>query len=69
MVETPPTGLGTINDMWFRGSSTSVSPVPTAAKAARYLILPPGYDGPLPDSGYFVRDRRRRGPYARAGLP
>jgi Protein of unknown function (DUF1254) len=34
VVEQPPKGLGTINDMWFRGSSTSASPAPIAARVA-----------------------------------
>jgi hypothetical protein len=31
VVEQPPQGLGTINDMWFPGSSTSAFPAPIAA--------------------------------------
>ena len=29
-------------------------PAPTEAKAEDTLLLPPGYDGPLPDSGFHV---------------
>ncbi len=29
-----------------------------AARAARFLLVPPGYDGPLPDSGYHVGHSR-----------
>ena len=37
------------------GSPTSVCPARTAARVARYLLLPPGYDGPVPEGGLYVR--------------
>ena len=40
------------------GSSTSACPVPIAARAASTCILPPGYDGPLPEGGFFVARAR-----------
>ena len=36
------------------GSPTSACPARTAGEGGRYLIVGPGYDGPLPDSGYHV---------------
>ena len=36
------------------GSSTSAAPAPIAALGGKYLIVRPGYDGPLPEGGYFV---------------
>ena len=41
-----------------RGSSTSASRARTAARAASILLVPPGYDGPLPDGGFYVAHSR-----------
>jgi hypothetical protein len=50
-----PTGiLGTIDDMWFRWVTDLGLPGPDRAAGGRYLIVGPGYDGPLPDSGFHV---------------
>ena len=40
------------------GSETSGLPVPTRAKGGTFLLVGPGYDGPLPEGGYFVRKSR-----------
>ena len=51
----PPSGiLGTIDDMWFRWVTDVGLPGPDRAQGGRYLIVGPGYDGPLPDSGFHV---------------
>ena len=51
----PPSGiLGTIDDMWFRWVTDFGLPGPDRAQGGRYLIVGPGYDGPLPDSGFHV---------------
>ena len=42
VVEVPDGLLGAANDAWFR----YINNLPTAGK---YLYLPPGYDGPVPD--------------------
>ena len=50
-----PSGLlGTIDDMWFRWVTDVGLPGPDRGEGGRYLIVGPGYDGPLPDSGYHV---------------
>ena len=55
----PPTGiLGTIDDMWFRWITDLGLPGPDRAQGGRYLIVGPGYDGPLPDSGFHVSHSR-----------
>ena len=54
VVEQPPMGLGTINDMWFQWIIDIGFPGPDRGEGGRYLLLPPGYDGPLPDSGFHV---------------
>jgi hypothetical protein len=51
----PPSGLlGTIDDMWFRWVTDLGLPGPDRGAGGRYLIVGPGYDGPLPDSGFHV---------------
>jgi hypothetical protein len=65
VVEQPPMGLGTINDMWFQWIIDIGFPGPDRGEGGRYLLLPPGYDGPLPDSGFHVaRSRTTRTLYA-----
>jgi hypothetical protein len=55
----PPTGiLGTIDDMWFRWITDFGVPGPDRAQGGRYLIVGPGYDGPLPDGGFHVSHAR-----------
>jgi hypothetical protein len=54
VLEQPPNGLGTINDMWFSWIIDIGRPGPDRGEGGKYLIVPPGYDGPLPDSGYFI---------------
>ena len=50
-----PSGiLGTIDDMWFSWVTDVGLPGPDRGEGGRYLIVGPGYDGPLPDSGYHV---------------
>jgi hypothetical protein len=51
----PPSGLlGTIDDMWFRWVTDVGLPGPDRGAGGRYLIVGPGYDGPLPESGFHV---------------
>jgi hypothetical protein len=65
VVEQPPKGLGTINDMWFQWIIDIGFPGPDRGEGGRYLLLPPGYDGPLPDSGFHVaRSKTMRALYA-----
>jgi hypothetical protein len=50
-----PSGvLGTIDDMWFRWVTDVGLPGPDRGEGGRYLLVGPGYDGPLPDSGFHV---------------
>jgi hypothetical protein len=51
----PPTGiLGGVNDMWFNWVTDMGMPGPDRGAGGRYLIVGPGYDGPLPEGGFFV---------------
>jgi len=58
VVEVPPgAGPGTVNDAFFRFVVDMGSPGPDRGKGGKYLILPPGYDGDVPE-GYFVAKSR-----------
>ncbi len=54
VIEQPPRGLGTINDMWFSWIIDIGFPGPDRGEGGKYLIVPPGYDGPLPEGGFYV---------------
>ncbi|MFV9455231.1 DUF1254 domain-containing protein [Rhodococcus sp. NM-2] len=54
VVETPPMALGVFDDMWFHWIIDFGLPGPDRGEGGRFLLLPPGYDGPLPDSGFHV---------------
>ena len=54
VVETPPLSLGVIDDMWFRWAIDFGLPGPDRGEGGKYLLVPPGYTGDLPDSGFHV---------------
>ena len=55
----PPSGiLACIDDMWFRWVTDFGLPGPDRAQGGRYLLIGPGYEGPLPDDGFFVSHSR-----------
>lgn len=54
VIETPPGALGTLDDMWFNWVIDFGAPGPDRGAGGRFLILPPGYDGSVPDGGLFV---------------
>ncbi len=59
--EVPPKLLGTLDDMWFRWVTDVGAPGPDRGEGGKYLILPPGYEGSVPEGGYFVvRSRTTR---------
>lgn len=53
VVEIPPKVLGLIDDMWYRWVADVGITGDDGGKGGKYLILPPGYEGTVPD-GYFV---------------
>ena len=58
VVEIPPgCGPGTVNDAWFRFVIDMGAPGPDRGTGGKYLILPPGFDGDVPD-GYFTAESR-----------
>jgi hypothetical protein len=58
VVEQPPKGLGTINDMWFSWIVDIGFPGPDRGEGGKYLLLPPDYDGPLPEGGFYIAKSR-----------
>jgi hypothetical protein len=53
VIETPPNVLGIIDDFWFRYVGDIGNAGPDRGKGGKFLLLPPGYTGEVPD-GYFV---------------
>jgi hypothetical protein len=58
VVETPPQALGVFDDMWWGWIIDFGLPGPDRGEGGRFLLVPPGYDGPLPDSGFHVAHSR-----------
>ena len=67
VVETPPQALGVFDDMWWGWIIDFGLPGPDRGEGGRFLLVPPGYDGPLPDSGYHVGHSRTTGRCCSAG--
>ncbi len=57
VVEVPPGVLGVADDAWMRYVVDLGLVGPDKGKGGRYLFLPPGYTGPVPE-GYFVAKLR-----------
>jgi len=53
VVEIPPGMYGTANDAYFKYITDMGTTGPDKGKGGKYLFLPPGYKGEVPD-GYFV---------------
>ena len=60
VVEVPPEVLGPMDDAWFRWVVDVGITGPDKGKGGKYLLLPPGYTGVVPD-GYFVARPRTSG--------
>jgi hypothetical protein len=57
VLEVPPEVLGPIDDAWFRWVSDVGITGPDKGKGGKYLLLPPGYTGVVPDGYFVVRSR------------
>ncbi|MCU0854021.1 MAG: DUF1254 domain-containing protein [Rhodobacteraceae bacterium] len=55
VVEIPPKVLGTINDFWYKWVVDVGITGPDKGEGGKYLILPPGYTGEVPDGYHVVR--------------
>jgi hypothetical protein len=53
VIEAPPMGLCVIDDFWFRYVADMGIAGPDKGAGGKYLLLPPGHEGTVPD-GYFV---------------
>jgi hypothetical protein len=53
VIEAPPNVLGIIDDFWFRYVGDIGNAGPDRGKGGKFLLLPPGYTGEVPE-GYFV---------------
>jgi hypothetical protein len=58
VLETPPDALGTLDDYWWHWVTDFGNPGPDRGQGGKYLILPPDYDGQLPEGGFFVSKSR-----------
>jgi hypothetical protein len=58
VLETPPKFLGAIDDYWFRWVIDIGLPGPDRGEGGKYLIVGPGYEGELPEGGYFIAHAR-----------
>jgi hypothetical protein len=58
--ETPPNVLGVIDDHWFQYVADFGRVGPDKGKGGKFLLLPPGYKGEVPE-GYFVLRSRTYG--------
>ena len=54
VLEVPPGLLGAIDDAWYRWVIDLGLPGPDRGLGGKYLIVPPNYDGPLPEGGFFT---------------
>ncbi len=54
VVEVPGGLLGLFNDMWMREIENIGPAGPDAGQGGSFLVLPPGYEGDVPESGFFV---------------
>ncbi len=54
VIEVPPQVLGTVQDAWFRWVIDVGLPGPDRGEGGKYLIVPPGYTGSLPEGGFNV---------------
>ncbi len=53
VVEVPPKVLGLVDDMWYRWVGDVGITGPDKGEGGKYLLLPPGYKGDVPE-GYFI---------------
>jgi hypothetical protein len=60
VIEVPPHMLGFINDVWSRFVIDVGNAGPDQGQGDKYLLLPPGYTGEVPD-GYFAARSRTFG--------
>src|SRR5262245_31420570 len=60
VLDVPPSMLGTVSDLWQRTIADIGVTGVDKGKGGKFLIVPPGYNGSLPD-GYFMVKSRTHG--------
>ena len=58
VLEIPSRTFGFLNDMWFRWLTDTGTTGPDKGIGGKYLIVPPDYQGTLPQEGYFITHAR-----------
>jgi len=58
VVEVPPMVLGIFDDFWFRWVGDFGLAGPDKGQGGKFLLVGPGYEGTLPEGGYFVQRSR-----------
>ncbi len=58
VVEVPPLVLGIFDDFWFRWIGDFGLAGPDKGQGGKFLLVGPGYEGTLPEGGYFVQHSR-----------
>jgi len=54
VIETPPNVLGFLNDAWFKYVADFGNLGPDEGQGGKFLIVPPGYEGELPEDGHVI---------------
>jgi hypothetical protein len=57
VIHVPPRALGIVNDAWGRYVADIGNAGPDKGKGGKYLLLPPGHTGDVPDDYFVVRPR------------
>jgi hypothetical protein len=60
VVVAPPKLLGVVDDMWMRYVGDIGAAGPDKGEGGKFLLLPPGYEGDVPD-GYYVMSSKTYG--------
>jgi hypothetical protein len=60
VLETPPNVLAFLDDFWFHYITDIGNAGPDKGKGGKFLVLPPGYKGEIPQ-GYFIAQSRTYG--------
>ena len=60
VMETPPNVLGIVDDAWFHYLTDFGNAGPDKGKGGKFLLVPPDYEGAIPD-GYIVKKSRTYG--------
>jgi hypothetical protein len=55
VLEVPPKVLGLVDDMWYHWVGDVGITGPDKGKGGKYLLVPPGYKGPLPKGYHVIR--------------